>query len=247
MTKKAQPQKELNTILESLKLDEEIFTDEVMGKIALVVESQSNERLQEKEAALEEKNKKEIAAFKEQLIDQLDSYLNYFVENFIKENKQQIADSVKVKTAERVLENFNNMVSDFNLSLSEEVVDQTDEINDLKEKLNKAVNENISLKEDINESNKYALILEQVQEIKIDSEKSTFAKIAENFDYKDDDSFKAKLTTLRESIVTEKDEEVDEEMDDKEMEEAQDEDSEEEVKQESYTGTMKSYLKVLNG
>lgn len=246
MTKKAQP-KELNAILESLKLDEEIFTDEVMSKIALVVESQSNERLQEKETALEEKNKKEIAAFKEQLIDQLDSYLNYFVENFIKENKQQITDSVKVKTADRVLENFNNMVSDFNLSLSEEVVDQTTEINDLKEKLNKAVNENISLKEDINESNKYALILEQVQEIKIDSEKSTFAKIAENFDYKDDDSFKAKLTTLRESIVTEKEKDVDEEMDDKEMEEAQDEDPEEEVQQESISGNMKSYLKVLNG
>ncbi len=246
MGKKQEP-KELGAILESLKLDETVFTDEVMSKIALVVESQSNERLAEKEAALEEKNKTEIAGFKEQLIEQLDSYLNYFVENFIKENKQEIADSVKVKTAERVLENFNSMVSDFNLSLSEEQIDQTDEINDLKEKLNTAVNENINLKEDINESNKYALILEQVQQIVVDSEKSTFAKIAENFDYKDDDSFKAKLTTLKESIITEKVDDVDEELEDKEMDEAQDEDSEEEVQQESVQGNMKSYLKVLNG
>lgn len=192
---------ELQEIVESLNLDKEIFTEDVMSKIKLVVESKVNEQLEEQKQALEEENKKELSEFKENLIDQLDEYMNYFVEEFTAENKNDIIDSVKVKTAERVLENFNKMVNEFNMSLSEDTLDQSEDVDKLTESLNKTVNENIKLKKEINEANKYALILDNVMKIGTDSTKSKFSKLAESFTYEDDDSFTEKLNTLRESLT----------------------------------------------
>ncbi len=234
---------ELQTVLEDMKLDESIFTEEVMKRMALVVETQVNDKLDEEKEKLNENNKEEISQFKDQLIDQLDEYMNYFVEQFISENQQHVIDSVKLKTAEKILENFNTMVNEFNISLSEDSIDQSDIISDLEESLNEAVNTNIELKREQAESSKYALILEKVMKIDVDSERSRFAKLAEKFEYEDDESFEDKLNTLQEGLEIPA-------SDDKALFESQEEEeSSTKTLQESNVNVgnqdMKSYLKVL--
>ncbi len=234
---------ELQKVFEDVKLDESIFTEDVMKKMALVVEAQVNDKLEVEKETLNEQNKEEIAQFKDQLIDQLDEYMNYFVEQFISDNKQQVVDSVKVKTAERILENFNIMVNDFNVSLSEETVDQGDTISELENNLNEAVNETIELKREIAESNKYALILERVMKIEVDSERSKFAKLAEKFEYEDDESFEEKLDYLSEGLEVPVTQDTETLLEDTEVE-----DSQTEVLQEAAVtdaDPMKKYLNVL--
>lgn len=191
---------DLQELIESMKLDETVFTPEVIEKVKLVVESKVNERLEDEKEKLEETNKQELKEFKDDLVDRLDEYMNYFVEEFTKENKKDIVDSVKVKTAERILENFNKMVNDFNVSLSEETIDQSDKIEELEADLNETINKNIDLQKQIAESNKYAMILDRVMKLDTDIEKSKFAKLAESYDYEDEDSFSQKLDVLQESI-----------------------------------------------
>lgn len=197
---------DLQELVESMKLDETVFTPEVMDKVKLVIESKVTERLEEEKEKLEEVNKEELATFRNELVDQLDEYINYFVEEFTKENEKDIIDSVKIKSAERVLENFNKMIQDFNISLSEETIDNTEKIQDLESDLNDSINENIEMKKEIAESNKYALILDRVMKMQFESQKSKFSKIAESFEYEDDESFNDKLDTLQESLDVNEDE-----------------------------------------
>ena len=206
---KVEKKEELTDIFESMKLDTEIFTEEVMDRVKLVIESKVAEKLEVEKQQLEESNKVELSEFKDGLIENLDNYMNYFVEEFTQENEKDIIDSVKVKTAERVLENFNKIVNDFNISLSEDTVDQTDKISELEAELNDSINESIKMKQELAESNKYAMIIDKTMKIEVESEKSKFSKLAESFEYTDDESFEAKLNTLQESLeitITEEDE-----------------------------------------
>jgi hypothetical protein len=231
---------EIQAILEDLKLDEEIFTEEVMGKIKLVVESKVAEKLEVEKEKLEEQNKEELSEFKEDMIDRFDEYTTYFVEEFTKDNEQDIIDSVKVKTAERVLENFNKMVNEFNMSLSEETVDQSDKLDGLESDLNESINENIELKKELAESNKYAMILDRVMKIETEVEKSRFAKLAESFDYEDEDSFNTKLETLQESLVETVEENIES------LTETENYNSETVLEESTETSPKSKYLKVLH-
>jgi len=233
---------ELQSIFEEMKLDENIFTEEVMNKIKLVIEAKVNDKLEVEKSNLEEANKAELGEFKEGLITQLDEYMSYFVEEFTNENKQEIYDSVKIKNAERILENFNTMVNDFNVSLSEETVDQSGKINGLEAELNDSINENIELKKEMAVSNKNTLIRETIEKIEIDSEKSKFTKLAESFDYEDDDTFKEKLNTLQESLeITIEDD------DNNTLIEAESSNNKTLLKEQSNVSSKKKeYLKVLN-
>ena len=95
------------------------------------------------------------------------------------------------------------MVNDFNITLSEDSIDSTEKIQNLENELNDTINENIEMKKEIAESNKYALILDRVMKMQYDSQKSKFSKIAESFEYEDEESFNNKLDTLQESLDVE--------------------------------------------
>lgn len=196
----------LNVLKDSLQIadQKEIFTDELLEKLSVVFEAKINEHksvvAEEVKAELEEYNKAEISEFKSELTTQLDEYLNFFVEKFLDENQEQIHEDVKVKTAEKVLEKFEGIVQLFNIELDESTISQDEEIDNLKEELNEAVNYNIALENEVREFQKAQVIAEEANKIKIESERATFIKLAKNFDFLDEDSFKSKMDTLSESI-----------------------------------------------
>lgn len=203
--------KEIVQVLkESLQIQgkEDIFTDELLESLSTVFEAKILEHKQTVEdqvkVELEEANRSEIIEFKSALTDQLDEYLNYFTEKFLDDNQEQIHEDVKVKTAERVLARFNGLVNDFNIQLDESTLDQDETIDSLKEELNDAVNRKIELEEEMRIVKKQQCIQEAADDIDVSSEKATFVKLAENFDYKDEDQFKEKLTALSESVIISK-------------------------------------------
>lgn len=236
---------DVKKLLEDLKIDKEILSDETIGKFTVIFESKLGEAKQSQQEKLEEQNKEEIETFKNDMLTQLDEYLNYFVEKFIEDNKESITDSVKVKTAEKVLEKFHGIVDDFNISLSEEELTAEDEINDLKENLNYAVNEKIELEKELTDLRKTNLITEKASSFEVDSEKSSFTKIAENIDYLDDESYKEKLKIIFENINTTKEKETltEEKLEDKEIKNKQEEPLQE--SKDKAIHPMKKYLSYL--
>ena len=202
---------ELQKLVEDLKLDKEIFTPELMEKISVIFDAKLEEKKQAYKTEIEEKNNTEMEAFRDELTEQINKYINYFVDEYITENEDTIYDSVQVKTAGKVLENFNNLVKDFNITTSNETVNYGIEVDDLKEKLNSSINKNISLQDEMSELTKASIIETQKDKLKTDSEKDRFVRLAENYEYEDEISFKQKIVSLSEnlgvlnSVSTEKD------------------------------------------
>src|SRR5271157_750763 len=130
---------DLDKLFETISSD--ILTEEIKLTISTIFESAVTEAVKAKEVELEETNKTEIQEFREELTTQIDEYLNYIVEEFIKENEGAVDSRVKVKTAEKILETFSKIVNDFNVELSEEKVEQDDSIDALKEEVSKLGNQ----------------------------------------------------------------------------------------------------------
>jgi len=177
---------EIKSLLEGLGVSKEILSEDTIGKVSVMFESKLNEMKLEAKEELEEKNQEEITAFKTDLVEKMDSYLDYFTTEFINENEQQVEDTVKVKTAERILEKFDELVNE-----------------ELQEKYNEAVNLNIELMDKLEESHRISTIEKIAESIEVSSDKERFLQLAENFEYSDAETFEKKVRFLKESINVE--------------------------------------------
>lgn len=204
---------QLKELFESIS--SEILTDEIKLQLGTIFETSVNEAVEAKEQALEEANRVEIAEFKETLTEQIDSYLDYFVEEYIKENESIVEDYTKVKLAEKVLRNFKQMCEAFNISLSEESLSNEDEIDELQTENNKLVNKLIEAKKETALVKKAAYIAEAAQKLETDVQREQLMEKAKGLEF-DEDVFEQKLAVVIESLLVKKEEIVEDKLEEKE-------------------------------
>lgn len=222
----------LQELFESI--NSEILTDEVKLQMSTLFEATVNEAIKAKEQELEEANKVEISEFKEDLVEQVDQYLDYFTKEYIKENEAVVEDFTKVKLAEKVLRNFKQMVEAFNISLSDESVSSEDEIEELKSENTKLVNKLIESRNEVKTVKKAAMISEAAEKLETDLQREELTEMAKKLEF-DEELFESKLDILVEKILASK-EEVAPKLEEK---------KEEVVVESKKTDSMKSYLKHL--
>jgi len=214
-------------------IQSEILTEEVKLQIATLFEAAINEAIEAKEKELVEANKAEIAEFKEDLVAQTDAYLEYFTKEYIKENEQIVEDFTKVRLAEKVLRNFQQMVEAFNVSLSDESVSSEDEIAELQSENTKLVNQLIESRKETETVKKATMISEASIKLETDVQRDKLVEMAKKLEF-DEELFSEKLEVLVNKILGEK---VSEEAPEKLVEKTE---TTEPVKQKS--SMMSSYL-----
>lgn len=178
----------------AIKVKEQELQEAHDAKVLELEESQKA-----KEAALDESNATDIATFKEELVEQMDEYLDYFCKEYIKENEQVVEDYAKVKLAEKVLRNFKQMTEAFNISLSEESVSSEDEIAELQTENSKLVNQLIESRKEVETVTKAALISEASAALDTDIQREKLVEMAKNIEY-DAELFESKLGVLVDTI-----------------------------------------------
>ena len=184
------------------KIESELLTDEVKLEMATLFESALNEAIAAKESALEEQNKSDIAEFKDEMVGKLDEYLAYFVEEFTRENEQQIEDAVKVKTAQRVLDTFEGVVQDFNMKLDESVVADSEDLDTAKGTISEQTEEIITLRKQVTDLEASKVVEGMVDEFETDGEKEKFRTLAETITFTDSEDYAKKLGVISESVKT---------------------------------------------
>lgn len=204
---------QLKELFESIS--SEILTDEIKLQLGTIFETSVNEAVAAKEQALDEANRVEIAEFKETLTEQLDSYLDYFVDEYIKENESIVEDYTKVKLAEKVLRNFKQMCEAFNISLSEESISSEDEIDALQTENNKLVNKLIEAKKETALVKKAAYIAEAAQKLETDVQREQLMEKAKGLEF-EEDVFEQKLAVVIESLLVKREEIVEDKLEEKE-------------------------------
>ena len=182
------------------------LSEEFKDKAATIFETAVKTRIQEQtkilEARYEEKLSKETETVKEAMVEKVDSYLNYVVEEWMKENELAVERGIRTEIAEDFITGLKDLFKEHYIDVPEEkynvLDDLTNQAKKLEEKLNEQFEKNVVLSKKVSEAEKVKII-DEVSSDLADTEKEKFNSMAENVEYDSAEKFKEKLETIKES------------------------------------------------
>jgi len=182
------------------------LSEEFKDKAATIFETAVKTRIQEQtkilEARYEEKLSKETETVKEAMVEKVDSYLNYVVEEWMKENELAVERGIRTEIAEDFITGLKDLFKEHYIDVPEEkynvLDDLTNQTKKLEDKLNEQIAKNVDLTKEVSQSAK-AKAIDEVSTDLADTEKEKFEKMAENVEYDGADKFREKLETIKES------------------------------------------------
>tara|TARA_R110002153_G_scaffold4679_9_gene22018 strand:+ start:1793 stop:2752 length:960 start_codon:yes stop_codon:yes gene_type:complete len=194
------------TIFEGMDLSEEFTAKATMVFEAAVNEAASVKAeavIVETELALEESMQEALEESVEGMLENLDSYLDYVVEEWMTENEVAIEAGIKVEMAESLMDGLKGLFEEHNINVEEETLDVVaeleEEIETLKADANKAIVENVELKKARDASTASAVFAEMTEGLTL-VEQERFKVLSEKLAFDDVDSYKSDLETLKESF-----------------------------------------------
>ncbi len=182
------------------------LSDEFKAKAATIFETAVKTRIKEQEAKIkaqyEEKLSKESETIKGAMADKVDAYLNYVVEEWMKENELAVERGIRTEIAEDFITGLKTLFKEHYIDVPEEkynvLDDLTNEKDKLEDKLNEKIKENVELNKQVGEFTREKLIGEVGSDL-ADTELEKFHSMAANVEYDNAEKFKEKLETVKES------------------------------------------------
>jgi hypothetical protein len=189
----------------------EELSEEFKTKAATIFEAAVVTRVKQEVAKLEEEfeAKLEEAAAQnlEGLVEKVDGYLDYVVEQWMAQNEIALERGMKSEILEGFVSGLKGLFEEHYIDIPEEKFDVLgsleEEVQELSAKLDEQVAANVELNKSISEL-KRAEIVATVSEGLTDTEVEKFKGLAEELSYEDATTFSGKLTTIRESYFNTK-------------------------------------------
>ena len=220
-------------------LEGEDFSDEFKTKAETIFEAAVSSRISEVKETLEEEKTQAIEEAKEDMVDKIDSYLTYVTEEWKKENQLAIERGLKGEIAEDFITGLKSLFEDHYIDVPNEKYDileaQTKEIEELKAKVNDLMEQDKSAKNRVGELVRESLISEVSKDL-AETEKEKFHSLTADVEFSGEESFKEKLSTLKESYFPSE----------KKVEEVLSEDAESPKTIEADSDAMAAYTAAIN-
>jgi hypothetical protein len=201
----------------------------------------------------EEKLVEEVETVKTALVEQLDNYLAYVVQEWAKENKVAIENGLRTEIAEDFMTGLKNLFAESYVEVPNDKVNLFDELSEavqtLEGRINEEIEKNVELSKEISLLTAQRVFAEETRGLTVlQAEKAR--EIAENLEYVDEDDFRSKVKNLVEGVVTKakpaavkKTDKVNEQV--TLLEQVSNEPSEED-QQEQLSPVMELYAKTIN-
>ena len=191
--------------VDALVKDEDL-SEEFKSKAATIFEAAVNSKVKEAKkkmhAGYEEKLKEESEKAKGELVEKVDSYLAYVVEEWMKENELALERGIKGEIAEDFISGMKKLFEEHYISVPDEkydvLEDQASKIDSLQKKLDEEIEKNVELNKDNSEKNRTQIVSEMGDDL-ADTSKEKFNKLAEEVEYTNEKDFRAKIQTIKES------------------------------------------------
>lgn len=168
------------------------------------------------EGEYETKLQENTESHKAEMVEKVDSYLNYVVEEWMKENQIAIERGIKGEIAEDFIGGLKKLFEDHYIDVPDEkynvLEDQASKIEELEKKLNESIEKNVELNK-ANGELKRQDIIDETSEDLADTAKEKFNKLAEEVEYSNEDDFRTKVKTIKESYFGKKEVKQDNEID----------------------------------
>jgi hypothetical protein len=192
--------------VEALVSGDDTLSETFKDKAATIFEAAVKSKVRNEIERLEDEYSAELSeateTFKQDLTNKVDNYLNYVVEEWMKENELAIEKGIKGEIAEDFIGGLKQLFEDHYIDIPDEKYDVLDakeqEIEELKGKVNEMTEKSMEMKKQINEFSKDE-ILEEVTAGLADTEVEKLKSIIEDVSYEGADEYKKKLTTIKES------------------------------------------------
>jgi hypothetical protein len=188
--------------------DGENLSEEFKGKAAVVFQAALNERV----AAMRNSLVKESATILEHevhtavndLATRLDEYLNYVVEEWLKDNKLAVESGIRTEIAESFIGGLRSLFETHYIEVPEKKHDVLEDLfsenQKLEESLNEQIQSNIELNKQITAGKARAIFLETVSGMSsVDAER--LASLAESVEFSNAEDFQNKLLILKENYL----------------------------------------------
>jgi len=182
------------------------LSEEFKDKAATIFETAVKTRIKEQtkilEAQFDEKLASETETVKEAMVEKVDSYLNYVVEEWMKENELAVERGIRTEIAEDFITGLKGLFKEHYIDVPEEkynvLDDLTSQVKELESKLNEQIEKNVVLAKGTNDLTRASLVV-SVSEDLADTEKEKFVSMAENVEFDSAEKFAEKLETIKES------------------------------------------------
>ena len=212
---------EVDEHMDALTAGQDDLSEEFKTKAATVFETAVNSKVKEiaesMEADIKSNYEQDVAKHKEELTEKVDSYLSYVVEEWMKENEIALERGIKGEIAEDFISGLKKLFAEHYIDVPDEkynvLEDQASKIEDLEKKLNEQIEKNVELNKDNAEKSRKEIMAEVASDL-ADTAKEKFAKLAEEIEWSDAESFKQKCETIKESYFGVKKEEAKDELHD---------------------------------
>ena len=197
--------------VDALIAGEDSLSEEFKTKAATVFEaaikSKVKEIAEEMQADYDKKLAEETSKSKDELVEKVDSYLAYVVEEWMKENELALERGIKGEIAEDFISGLKKLFEDHYIDVPDEkynvLEDQSSKIEELEKKLNESIEKNVELSKE-NGNFKRQDIIDEASKDLAETQKEKFNKLAEEIDYKNEEDFKTKVSTVKESYFGKK-------------------------------------------
>ena len=184
----------------------EDLSEEFKAKAATIFEAAVISRLNEELGRMHDDYAKvleeEIESVKNELAEKVDEYLSFATNKWAKDNALAIEHGIKTEMAESVLAGLKQVFSENFIDVPEEKVDLVDEmtgqLDTMEKKLNSQIEENVSLTNEIGGYIKNGIVNELSDGLSV-SQKEKFASLTDAVEFENEESFREKVKTIRES------------------------------------------------
>ena len=144
----------------------------------------------------------EVSDIQEGLVEKVDSYLNYVVENWMKENEVAVQQGLRTEIAEQFMESLQTVFKEHYIEVPEGkadlIDDLADQVTELEEQLNKTTEDNIQLHEKAQSFERADIVRKQSSGLAV-TEAEKLASLVEDIEFDDAETFEMKVKTVKES------------------------------------------------
>ena len=194
--------------LNALVKDEDTLSEGFKEKASTIFEAALTSKVNAETVKLEERYASdlsgEVEAIKEDLVDKVDGYLTYVVENWMTDNEVAIEHSLKSEITESFIQSLGQLFSEHHINVPKDAGDILDtlseEAKDAKSQLNTATEKNIELSEKVKAFERQDIISEACKGLAA-TEVAKLTELTEGVESDSNEEFAKKVATIKESYL----------------------------------------------
>ena len=189
----------------------EELSEEFRVKAATIFEaavtSRVNDEVKSLQEAFEESLTEEVEKIKTDLAEKVDDYVSYATKQWIEENALAVEHGIKNEMAESFFKGLKDLYVEHNFTVPEEKFNlldgMTGELDEMEKKLNEQIDTNIALQKRIGEYSKMEIVNDAAAGL-AETQKEKLASLAEGVEFENEEDFRKKIETIKESYFTRK-------------------------------------------